>query len=286
MFWTPEPPTRKSVYDTSEPYEKLFTNVAEGEHVIHAFVVDASNIEVSGVYAQDEIIQVGIGNYYVSIGDSITVGEGDDDNFDNVSQDGRNSGGGYEPILNDLLTDATGGIPHTIVNEGRGGQTSSYGLSTISTFLAAHPESQRFLVQWGTNDARPWLPVPSGLGLSPGDGGYPGTFKDNMQQIIDAINAAGKEVCIAKPPIALGDGVESAPYANPDTGARSVLIKAYNQVIDELKNDLSNSIVVTPPDFYSLFNENVAGGKRYDFEYTDNLHPNGEGYRFHGRSMG
>jgi hypothetical protein len=50
----------------------------------------------------------------------------------------------------------------------------------------------------------PDLPVPSGLGLSPADGGYPGSFKDNMQQIIDAINAAGKEVCIAKPPITLG----------------------------------------------------------------------------------
>jgi hypothetical protein len=58
-------------------------------------------------------------NYYVAIGDSITFGEGDDDPSDDISQDGRNSGGGYEPILNDRLTDMTGGVPHTIVNEGR-----------------------------------------------------------------------------------------------------------------------------------------------------------------------
>jgi lysophospholipase L1-like esterase len=271
-------PEELAVFDTSEPYEALFTDVVESEHTIHAIIVDSSDQRVVGVYTQDQVIQVGIGNYYVAIGDSITFGEGDDDPFDDISQDGRNSGGGYEPILNDRLTDMTGGVPHTIVNQGIGGQTSAYGLSTISFFLEAHPESQRFLVQWGTNDARPDLPVPSGLGLSPADDGYPGSFKDNMQQIIDAINAAGKEVCIAKPPITLGNGPNTTPYTDPDAGVRSVLIKEYNEVIDELKNDLSNNIVVTPPDFYSLFNEGVPGGKRYDFEYTDNLHPNGAGY--------
>jgi lysophospholipase L1-like esterase/predicted regulator of Ras-like GTPase activity (Roadblock/LC7/MglB family) len=277
-------PEELAVFDTSEPYEALFTDVVESEHTIHAIIVDSSDQRVVGVYTQDQVIQVGIGNYYVAIGDSITFGEGDDDPFDDISQDGRNSGGGYEPILNDRLTDMTGGVPHTIVNQGIGGQTSAYGLSTISFFLEAHPESQRFLVQWGTNDARPDLPVPSGLGLSPADDGYPGSFKDNMQQIIDAINAAGKEVCIAKPPITLGNGPNTTPYTDPDAGVRSVLIKEYNEVIDELKNDLSNNIVVTPPDFYSLFNEDVINedateGKRYDFEYTDNLHPNGDGYR-------
>ena len=217
-------------------------------------------------------------NYYVSVGDSITFGIGDDDPTDDTSMDGRNSGGGFEPILNDLLTDITG-ESHSIVNEGVEGATSSYGLTWIPTILGVHPDSQRFLVQWGTNDARPWLPVPSGLGLSPGDGGYPGTFKDNMQQIIDTINTAGKEVCLAKPPITLGDSTDSAIYPDPDLGARSVLIKEYNQVIDELANDPLNFISITPPDFYGLFNEDVPGGKRYDFEFADNLHPNGEGYR-------
>jgi hypothetical protein len=56
-----------------------------------------------------------------------------------------------------------------------------------------------------------------------------------MQQIIDAINAAGKEVCIAKPPITLGNGPNTTPYTDPDAGVRSVLIKEYNEVIDELK---------------------------------------------------
>ena len=61
-------------------------------------------------------------------------------------------------------------------------------------------------------------------------------------------------------------------------GHEAFSVKEYNEVIDELKNDLLNNIMVTPPDFYSLFNEDVYGGKRYDFEYEDNLHPNGVGY--------
>jgi lysophospholipase L1-like esterase len=152
-------------------------------------------------------------------------------------------------------------------------------VASINTIIANHPLSQRFLIEYGTNDARPWLPVPSGLGLSPGDPGYAGSFKDNMQQIIDAVNAASKEACLAKAPITLGDSVNSTPYDDPDSGARSVLVKEYNQVIDELASYPSNNIMVVPPDFYSLFNEDVTGGKRYDFEYSDNLHPNGEGYR-------
>jgi hypothetical protein len=43
------------------------------------------------------------GAYYVAMGDSITRGSQDDIAYDDVSQDGRNTGGGYEPILNDLM---------------------------------------------------------------------------------------------------------------------------------------------------------------------------------------
>ena len=40
----------------------------------------------------------------ITMGDSITEGDGDDIPGDDVSQDGKNSGGGFQPILNDLLT--------------------------------------------------------------------------------------------------------------------------------------------------------------------------------------
>ena len=78
-------------------------------------------------------LQEGIDNYYVAIGDSITDGFGDDDPSDDISMDGRNSAGGFEPILNDLLTAMTG-ESHTIVNEGVGGAPSSNGLASIAPF--------------------------------------------------------------------------------------------------------------------------------------------------------
>ena len=165
----------------------------------------------------------------ITMGDSITAGVGDDIAADDSSQDGKNNGGGYQPILNDLLTADEMGFPHDVVNEGVGGDTSADGLAFIPTALGLYPDAKKYLLQYGTNDARPWAPVPSGKGLNPGDPGYPGTYKDNMQQILDAINNAGKEVCLAKPGIALGDVADSGPpYPDPDNGARSLLIKEYN----------------------------------------------------------
>ena len=48
-------------------------------------------------------------------------------------------------------------------------------------------------------------------------------------------------------------------------------LQQYNAVIDELA--LANGIEVAPPDFYSYFEQ------IYLDEFTDVLHPNGEGYR-------
>jgi len=213
-------------------------------------------------------------DYYVGLGDSITFGSDDDDPSDDTSRDGRNSGGGYTPILNDLLTNFKG-YPHTVVNEGVPGDKSVDGVLAISAVLARHPDSSVFLVQYGTNDAG--TAVPSGLGLSPADGeNYTDTFKYNMQQIIDAIIAAGKQVCLAKIHIALGSTNTGAQYPDPiDDGLKNIDIREYNQVIDELINDPLNNIVVTPPDFYTYFSS------RYETEYNpvSNYHPNGIGYR-------
>ncbi|MEA1867766.1 MAG: discoidin domain-containing protein, partial [Thermodesulfobacteriota bacterium] len=269
----------QGIEDYWPPYETTFEGVSLSEHTVEAVVIDEYSNEVTGTWTHYQVWNVGIGDYYVAMGDSITEGYGDDNASDDVSSDGRNSGGGYEPILNNLLTAALS-YPHNIINEGVGGTVSFDGASSIHTLLEKHPDAQRFLVQYGTNDARPWLPVPSGLGLEPGEGGYPGSFKDNMQQIINAINVDSRETCLAKAPIALGNGYDSEPYPDPDIGQRSVLIKEYNEVVNELVNDLSNQIDITPPDFYSYFNyyDPATGSYRYEIEYADNLHPNGQGY--------
>jgi len=263
--------------DYTAPFQRTFTGVSQSEHTLDAYVIDGSGNTVSGPFTHDRRVQIGIGQYYVAIGDSITKGYGDNDPSDDISLDGRNGGGGYTPILNNLLTGALG-IPHTIFNEGVNGWESLDGVGAISDQLSRNPDSQHFLVQYGTNDSDPYFPIPSGKGLTSGSPGYPGTFKENMQIIINEINADGKEVCLSKLPITLGDTSDPPQYPDPDLGLRNVLIKEYNDVIDELKNDPLNDITITPPNLYDLFNEDVPGGKRYDFEYYDNLHPNGAGY--------
>ena len=208
---------------------------------------------------------------YVAIGNSITEGVGDDDPSDDVSGC-HNRCGGFEPILNNLLT-IDSGIAHSVINEGIRGTVSAEGLELISaegpeSILSRHHDAIGFLIQYGTNDARPWLPVPPT---------GPGSFQENMQQIIDAVKAAGKEAWVAKPPIALGSSNNSPPYNDPNSGARNVLIQDYIDIIDHGLNNIS----LPSPDFYSYFSslDPITGNYRYQDQYADNLHPNGEGYR-------
>src|SRR5690606_7819867 len=122
-------------------------------------------------------------------------------------------------------------------------------------------------------------PIASGRGLNPGDAGYSGTFKANMQGIIDVIRGMGKEPILGKPPIIRGSG--STVYNNPDAEPPNLRIKEYCQVIDELVTDPANNINVAPPNFYKYFNsvDSETGQFRYLDQYFDDLHPNGEGYR-------
>jgi len=243
----------------SAPFAVMYTGLSNTEHVIDALVIDADGTPVTGIATHDQAIQVGVGDYYVAMGDSITRGTGDSVFWDDVSQDGRNTGGGYTPILEDLLT-AAKGYPQTVINEGIGGTTSADGAALIPQLLQKHPNAQRFLIMYGTNDSA--IPISSGLGLQPDDPSYPGTFKDNMQRIINAINNAGKVAILAKAPVVL-----------PVDDARDVMIQTYNLVIDELVANPANQIPSFPPDFHGYFATN------YTTEYSDALHPNGLGYQ-------
>jgi lysophospholipase L1-like esterase len=208
------------------------------------FVVTAVNS--SGESALSSQVSVIPSAEYIAVGDSITEGE-----FDDILSDGI----GYEPILANLLA-------ATIANEGVGGVKSAYGVANISSTLSKYPSAKYFLVLYGTNDSDPAGPtVPSGLGLNPGDDGYDGSYKDNMQKIISAIKAAEKLPYLAK--------VLYIPFIPPDT-SRDTTIQEYNAVIDDLV--VANGISVTPPDFYTYF-------KNHQGEFADGLHPNGVGYQ-------
>ncbi len=216
---------------------------------------------------------VGIGVYYVAFGDSITFGVGDDIAVDDVSFDGFTTGGGYAPVLAELLTNHYG-YPHFIANEGGPGDTSAEALGMLPGVLARHPESEFFLILLGSNDSFGTLPVPSGLDengvlLNPGEFGYDGSFLDNMQQIIEVVTDAGKQPILGKVSIVLGSCSQCTPYANPDSAPRNLLIQEYNSVIDQLAQD--SGITIAPPDFYTYFRTHLN-------EFSDNVHPDGAGY--------
>jgi lysophospholipase L1-like esterase len=187
---------------------------------------------------------------YVAVGDSITRGSQDD-----IPSDGI----GYEPILGNLLTTKKG-ITVTVANEGVSGATSADGVASIPSILSKYPSAKYILVMYGSNDAFAAFgqAVPSGAGKRPGDPGYAGSYKDNMQRIISAIVGAGKKPYLAE-----------VPYTTyPDISDSS--IQEYNVAIDELV--LTNDISVVPPAFYAYF-------LAYQGELADGLHPNGTGYQ-------
>jgi lysophospholipase L1-like esterase len=269
-------PSQQIVIDVTQPYEVTFVNVELGEHRIDCYIVDESQNEQPGEENHDSAENIGIGDILIAVGDSITFGYGDNNIFDDISADGRKTGGGFEPILNDYLS-GDKGYPHSIINEGISGETTQEGLLRLPSVLTKYPEASTFLLLYGTNNTSPIAsqPLESGKRLNVGDVGYDGTYKDYMQQMIDLVNSAGKKAAIAKIPVALGTSSSSGDYSEPiDDEYRNVKTRDFNEAIDELVADPSNNIVATPPDFYTYFRDiNI-----YEAEYFDNLHPNGAGY--------
>jgi len=263
-----------AIQDFTPPFSHTFVGLTQAEHVVTVFMIDQNLVRQTAFQDQENF---GVGDYYVAFGDSITRGITDDLPFDDISADLRNTGGGYEPILNDSLT-IDKGYPHTVVNEGVSGEESIDGVVRVNAVLAAHPQSNFFLIQFGTNDAISSMPVPSGLGLHPGDAGYAGSLKGNLQQIYNAVLGAGKTPLFAKIPITYGDPFCSTcpPFTNPFTEPQNLLVQEYNQVIDELVNE--NGIIVIPPDLYGYFASTpILNG--LSEEFADKLHPNGVGFQ-------
>jgi hypothetical protein len=66
----------------SPPFETTFMALSKTEHVVDAVLIDNTGREISSSDTRDQSLQVGIGNFYVAMGDSITAsaltGKGDD----------------------------------------------------------------------------------------------------------------------------------------------------------------------------------------------------------------
>lgn len=226
------------------PFEHVFNAVSYGEHSVEVRVLDDQGNPVSGENATHEVERAAIGDYLVAIGDSITAGVGDDVAEDDASLDDRNLEGGFTPILSDLLA-AKRSRPVYIAMEGIPGITSASGLDRLPTVLAKHPKAKSYLILFGTNDANQTPSVP------------PEDFKANLQAMIDLIVQSGADPFLAKVPYSLKTTINSA-------------IQLYNQKIDELASE--NALLVTPPDFYSFFEDNQN-------LFSDSFHPDGTGYQ-------
>jgi lysophospholipase L1-like esterase len=236
----------------SGTFATTFTNISVSPHTVDAYVIDQNQQIVGGLLTHDQATEVGIGEYYVAMGDSITEGFADDIPSDDISQDGRTTGGGFEPILADSLANSLG-HPAVVYDEGIGGDSSIDGIDQTQRVLQKYRDATHILIMYGTNDVEP-----TGQGLHPGDAGYAGSFKENMQRIINDVKSAGKIAVLAKLP---------PNYSAPN---RDADMQAYNVVIDELVTE--NGIPITPPDFHSYF-------AAHPDQLVNGLHPNGLGYQ-------
>ena len=250
--------------DNTPPYDALFQGLSKGNHTLEAILQDQSGTELD----RDTNVMVGtLGNEYIAIGDSITNGEGDTYATDNLLPDGLIiSAQGYEANLTKLLNDSIG-YPNIVINEGIGGDESAdAAYLRINSILARHPNANKALILLGTNDVS--ASIPSGFGCL--GTACNGTFKENMQSLIDTITATGKEAWVALIPPVFGP-YNGAPYSNPETATNNTnYVQEYNQVIS---TDLTNRLI--GPDFYTFF---LGGGSNRFSLFYNNLHPNSLGH--------
>ena len=254
-----------TVTDSNAPYTAQFNNVLQGNHTITAELYNSGNT----LLTSDSNNVIGIdGDFVTTVGDSITNGSGDNYQSDNISNDNRIVGmQGYQAELNNLLTQ-TRGFPHLVVNEGIGGARTYQTVPRIDSILARNSGSNQLLLFLGTNDAGDSIPVLSGLGCnSPST--CAGTFKQNMQDIIDAANTAGNSVFVASTPPSFGSSSGSTPFSNPLGASKNILIQEYNQVI---VNELTG--INLGPDLFKCY----LGETNQFSLFRDNLHPNALGH--------
>ncbi|KAF0191356.1 MAG: hemagglutinin/hemolysin-like protein [Gammaproteobacteria bacterium] len=250
----------QSMLDTTSPYNATFTGFAAGDHTIDAIIRDTNNLEL----ARDTNTLVGThGDYYVAIGDSITNGSRDYYATDN--QTARILGFQGYPADVARLLEQSQVKPVMVYNEGIGGDESADAAFTrVNSILARHPGSNKALVLLGTNDAL--AQIPSGSGCS--GAACTGTFKGNMQSLINTLTTAGKTVYVATAPPVFGS---PPPFANPATAtANTNYVQPYNSVISSQLTGHQQG-----PDFYAYFLG--AGQNRYSL-FADVWHPNGLGY--------
>lgn len=200
-------------------------------------------------------------NVYVAFGDSITKGLGDDNPV---------NGRGFPPILSAILP----APDNTVVNAGDIGDTSSDGVNKIETVLANNTDATHFLIQFGTNDARAVTSVSVD------------EYRNNMRNIIQAVEYAGKRPLLAKIPILYRGKDSMRPPCNLSSASAQAVnqrIREYNQAIDDLiaeyNLDITLGQTLEAPDFYNHFESTNIDASGKSEEFYDCVHPNDAGYQ-------
>jgi len=246
-----------AVTETSPGYfTASCTALTQAEHTVTATLRDGVTI------ASDSNAMVGSSaEVRIAVGDSLSNGVTDTINTDNKSLDGKVIGEqGYVAVLQDLLG-VSRAAPQMIYNEAVPGDESWELEPRLFSILARRPEATIAQITIGTNDAGATLPIPSGLGCS--GAACNGTYKENVQNLINTLTAAGVTPVISLVPPTFGS-------STPLTDSRNLLTQDYNSV---LLNELS--IPATGPDLYSYF---LSASQNRISLFADSLHFNGLGY--------
>ncbi len=234
--------------DSTPPYTANFSST-QGEHTVTVDLFGSDSVLIDS--HTNTVVGV-LGDNYLSIGDSITNGTGDNYAADNQSADGRlRSISGYQPLLNDLLTTSML-YPQIIFNEGVGGDESFDATTRISSILERHPNANRALIMLGTNDTQATLPVIGSV------------FRSNMNTLLGAL-PSGMAATVAIPPPVFG---RSTPYTDPINGSLNDFIRDYRT---EITANLTG--ITVGPDFFKCFLEDA----NYFSLFADVLHTNALG---------
>ncbi len=261
-----------AIYDMSAPYTASFTNLSKGTYTLDTYVVDSNHVVQSGTTLHDQATNIGIGDIYVAIGDSITKGangisdtqcvtsggtitdwtqslpgtvSNDDRNFCQWSSQEPKYFKSWMPELNNKL-ESYNGYPVFILNEGYGGYTAAgYITDPMGTTAwqnrVASLSPNKFLVMLGTNDTS-----------------SASVYSSNMNTIISTLEsnyaANPSSIYVAK-----------MPYAAPRP-----VVQPYLASIDSL---ISSDHLNYGPNLWTFFYNHQD-----QLSQVDNIHPTVAGY--------
>ncbi|QKT02469.1 SGNH/GDSL hydrolase family protein [Ectothiorhodospiraceae bacterium 2226] len=240
------PATTRTDHD-GNTFTAQFDPVDTGDYELVA------TLSVDGtVVSTHTVSNIGVGRHYISIGDGVTAGSGDEYMADNVTADGRMMAtGGMQANLATSLS-AAEGVPVTVFNEA---------IPSLSSAEASHANFVNYVLSRYTDPLRATDPLRNGdvdgvlLLLGATDVGNhlsPADFEANVQTFV---NRAGeyRDVHIATAmPVIPAEG-DLSPAAIDSFGLNAEYIQPYNDAIRSIAAGDTRAFV--GPDLYQLFRD-------------------------------